>query len=173
MNSTDQPVSMIDYLVPAWQRVLNRPVINAEDNFFDLGGDPRMAGELFRVISGSVGRDLPPLTLLQAPTIQELAKVLEQPRPPRFPDVVLLKKGSGGPPIFMTHGLGGSVMEVLNLARSLPSSHVVYGLQAPGSDGREKPLRRVEDLADLYLPAMRDVQPHGPYLLIGYSLGGL
>ena len=64
-------------------------------------------------------------------------------------------------------------MEILKLARSLPSNHAVYGLQAPGFDGGEKPLQHVEDLADVYLPALREVQPHGPYLLIGYSFGGV
>lgn len=64
-------------------------------------------------------------------------------------------------------------MEILKLVRSLPSNHAVYGLQAPGSDGGEKPLRNVEDLADVYLRALREVQPHGPYLLIGYSFGGV
>jgi aspartate racemase len=37
----------------------------------------------------------------------------------------------------------------------------------------DKPLDRIEDMAQFHLPAIKELQPHGPYLLIGYSLGGL
>jgi len=34
-------------------------------------------------------------------------------------------------------------------------------------------LERIEDMAEVYLHAIKEVQLHGPYVLIGYSLGGL
>jgi len=37
----------------------------------------------------------------------------------------------------------------------------------------EEPLDRIEDMAQYSLDAVRQVQPHGPYFLIGFSLGGL
>jgi acetoacetyl-CoA synthetase len=46
-------------------------------------------------------------------------------------------------------------------------------MQAKGIDGAEEPFDRIEDMAQFYLDAIRQVQPHGPYLLAGYSLGGL
>ena len=39
-------------------------------------------------------------------------------------------------------------------------------------DGKLPPLERIEDMAALYVSAIRDIQPHGPYLLGGYSGGG-
>ena len=53
------------------------------------------------------------------------------------------------------------------------TSHPIYGMQAKGIDGVEEPFEHIEDMAEFYLDAVKDVQPHGPYLLIGYSLGGL
>jgi acetoacetyl-CoA synthetase len=46
-------------------------------------------------------------------------------------------------------------------------------MQAKGIDGTEEPFERIEDMAQFYLEAIRQVQPNGPYLLAGYSLGGL
>jgi acetoacetyl-CoA synthetase len=46
-------------------------------------------------------------------------------------------------------------------------------MQAMGMDGLDEPLERVEDMAQFHLDAIRELQPYGPYLLVGYSLGGL
>jgi thioesterase domain-containing protein len=46
-------------------------------------------------------------------------------------------------------------------------------MQAMGADGADIPFERIEDMAQFYIEAIQRRQPHGPYLLIGYSLGGL
>jgi thioesterase domain-containing protein len=69
--------------------------------------------------------------------------------------------------------LGGSVMEFFQLVENLRSRRAIYGMQRRGVDGVEKPLERIEDLAQYYLDGIQNLQPHGPYLLVGYSLGGL
>jgi thioesterase domain-containing protein len=89
------------------------------------------------------------------------------------PSLVLLKAGGGNCPIFMTHGLGGTVNEFLRLTDHLQVSDPIYGLQEKGMDGLSEPLDRIEDMAEFHLDAIRQLQPHGPYFLIGYSLGGL
>ena len=163
----------IDVLAPIWQRVLQRPFVSAEDDFFELGGDPAAAVQLFSEIAKTSGRELLPLTIYQAPTVGALAALLERPMPPRFPTLVPLKAGSRGPAIFTTHGLGGSVMEIFDLVREIQTDHPIYGLQSKGFDGKQEPLTRVEDIAEQYLEAMKELQPRGPYTLIGYSFGGL
>ena len=164
---------MVDVLAPIWQRVLQLPSVRVEDNFFDLGGDSSLALELFNEIARVCGRELPPVTIYHAPTIVALADLLEQPTTPRLPPLVLLKPGTQAPPIFITHGLGGSVMDFYQVIKQMPLPHPIHGMQAKGIDGVEEPFERIEDMAQFYLDAIRDVQPHGPYLLIGYSLGGL
>jgi thioesterase domain-containing protein len=91
----------------------------------------------------------------------------------RVPPLVLLKPGNCDPPIFMAHGLGGNVMEVFPLATRLDVGHSIYGMQARGIDGLEEPHERIEDMAEYHLDAIRQLQPHGPYFLTGYSFGGL
>src|SRR5205809_2721927 len=164
---------MADVLTPIWQHVLQLSSVSVEENFFDLGGDSSLALELFNEIARACGRELPPVTIYHAATIAALADLLEQPTTPQLPPLVLLKPGTQAPPIFITHGLGGSVMDFYQVVKQMQLPHAIHGMQAKGIDGVEEPFERIEDMAQFYLDAIREVQPQGPYLLVGYSLGGL
>jgi len=83
-----------------------------------------------------------------------------------------LKAGSE-PPVFIAHGLGGSVMDFYQIVKLVQTPRAIYGMQAKGIDGAEEPLDRIEDMARYSLDAVRELQPRGPYLLVGFSLGGL
>jgi thioesterase domain-containing protein/acyl carrier protein len=165
--------SPIETLSAIWRRVLQLPSVGVDDDFFDLGGDSALALQLFNEIGQSFNRELPPVTIYQARTISALVVLLEQPATPRFPAAFLLREGAKSPPIFLAHGLGGSVMDFFQPIRHIESNHPIYGLQARGSDGLDEPLDNIEDMADFWLGAIRQAQPHGPYVLVGYSLGGL
>lgn len=164
---------MVEALTPIWQRVLQLPSIQVDDNFFDLGGDSSLALQLFNEIAQVCDRELPPVTIYQAPTIAALAALLEQPTTPRFPTLVLLKPGAEKPPLFVAHGLGGSVMDFFQPVKHIETDHPIYGMQARGIDGLDEPLARIADMAEFYLHAVKSLQPRGPYVLAGYSLGGL
>lgn len=163
----------IDVLTSIWQRILERRYISPEDDFFDLGGNPPLAVKLFHEIARTCGRELQPVTIYSAPTIASLAVLIDQPAVPRLPHLVLLKPGNEQPPIFVAHGLGSSVMEFFDLIKHIPSPRPIYGFQAKGTDGASAPLVRVEDMAQFHLKSIRNLQPRGPYTLIGYSFGGV
>jgi pimeloyl-ACP methyl ester carboxylesterase len=165
--------SMIEVLAPIWQRVLQLSSVQVDDDFFDLGGDSSLALQLFNELAQACGRELPPVTIYQARTIAALAALLDQTTTPRFPALILLKPGADKTPVFLAHGLGGSVIDFFQLVRCIESDHPIYGLQTKGIDGLDEPPERIEDMADFYLHALKEVQPCGPYILIGYSLGGL
>jgi acetoacetyl-CoA synthetase len=166
--------AMIARITSIWERLLLYPGIRPDDDFFDLGGDSLLAVALFAEIEKATGRQLPITTIYDAPTVAGLAAILDRPddRPPVSP-LVLLKSGPEEPPLFLLHGVGGSVIELARLGRSLPCPRPVYAVQARGLDGMEPPLDRVEDMARHYLAAIRERQPKGPYLFAGYSFGGL
>jgi thioesterase domain-containing protein/aryl carrier-like protein len=165
--------AMVEMLTPIWQRVLQLSSVGVEDNFFEVGGDSALALALFKEISQASGREIPPVMICQAPTITALAALLEQPTSPRLSPLALLKAGTETPPVFIAHGIGGSVMDFFPLARDIRSPHSIYGMQAKGMDGVENPLESIEEMAEFHLDAIRQLQPRGPYLLIGFSLGGL
>jgi acetoacetyl-CoA synthetase len=162
----------VEMLISIWERVLGRPSIGIEENFFDAGGNVQLADVLFAEIARECGRELPSAIIFHAPTTAALAYVLEQSRLPRFPPFIPLKKGKRQPPILMAHGLGGRA-RFTELAKHIHTDHPIYGIQAKGIDGREEPFDRIEDMAHFYLEALRELQPQGPYILIGYSFGGL
>jgi len=165
--------SLTEALTQIWQSVLQRSAIREEDNFFDVGGNPLLAVRLFDEIAKATGREMPPLAIYHAPTIAALAAILEQHSLPKFSPLVPLKSGEAEPPVFAAHGLGGSVMEFFGLVEKVQTRRPIYGLQAMGADGADIAFERIEDMAQFYLEAVQQRQPHGPYLLMGYSLGGL
>jgi len=91
---------------------------------------------------------------------------------PLFSPFVQLKAGSEKPPILLTHGMCGRA-SFSELAQHIQTEHPIYGIQAKGVYGTEEPFERVEDMAEFYLDALKELQPQGPYALIGYSFGGL
>ena len=159
-------------LLRIWQRVLRRSSISPSDNFFDLGGTPSSAGVLFSEIGEAFGRDFPAVMICVAPTFERLAALLEDPAPPRIPPLLRLRSGDGAP-VFIAHGLGGDVLGLSHLAGKIETRHPIYGMQAKGIDGIAGPLTSIESMAQYHLDAIKQLQPHGPYFLIGYSLGGL
>jgi len=91
---------------------------------------------------------------------------------PRLSPIVQIKAGREQPPIFITHGLSGEVRG-FELARHIRTGHPIYKIEAKGLDGREEPLENVEDMAKSYLAALEELSLCDPYILIGYSFGGL
>jgi acetoacetyl-CoA synthetase len=165
--------STVELLTAIWQRVLQRPSIGINDHFFSIGGGLHTADMLFAAIAQQCGRELPSATIYHAPTIAQLARLLDQPALPRFSPFVTVKPGGAKPPILIVHGLAGTV-PFFELAQEMATDdHPVYGIQAKGVDGLEEPSDRVEDMATFYLRSLRGIQLHGPYILIGYSFGGL
>lgn len=163
----------IDVVTSVWQHVLHRPSVGACDNFFEIGGDRRAAAELSCEIERRLERHVPPEMIYHTPTIASLTEALQGSAFPKIPPLTRLKSGDTRTPLFIAHGVGGSVLEFFELVKHIDSERAIYGMQAKGSDGTSEPLDRIEDMADFHLEAIRQLQPHGPYFLAGHSLGGL
>jgi acetoacetyl-CoA synthetase len=161
-------------LTRIWQEQFDLVQVTADDDFFELGGDSLAAVGLFLEIEREFGRKLPMTTIYDAPTIRRLAEQLVFETAPCWSPLVCLKAGDPAlPPLFIVHGIGGTVIEFAKLAAHISCGNSVYALQARGLDGMQTPLDRVEDMAAYYAQAIRDAHPKGPYLLSGYSFGGL
>ncbi len=144
------------------------------DDFFDLGGDSLIALSLLLHIEELTGQTLPVTAIYDAPTIAKLTdRLIAGGGPERDANLVELRPGnSGEPPLFLLHGLGGSVMVLRDLARQIGGDRPVWGIEAQGLDGCKPPLEDVHAMAEDALAKIRVVAPHGPYLLAGYSFGG-
>ena len=156
-----------------WEKLFGFGPIGCNDNFFQLGGNSLLAARFLAEVRQSIGRALPLATLLVAPTIASLVKLIEDAVPlPFLPSPVLLRAGIGTP-VFLVHGLSGTVMECWAMVNALNSSRPIYGLQSSGLDGEELMLNTVEDIAASYIEQMRAIQKNEPYSIVGFSFGGL
>lgn len=162
-----------DVVTSIWQHVLQRPMVHACDNFFEIGGTADLAKALTYEIERRLGRTISPVMIYHLPTIASLTTALEDRSFPEIPPVTLLKPGQPCAPLFLAHGVGDTVLSFCGLVAQLGSERPIYGLQAKGSDGRCTPLDRIEDMAEFHLAAIRQVQSRGPYFLVGHSFGGL
>ncbi len=160
-------------LTRIWEEILNVHPVGTDENFFDLGGHSLLAVKLFAQIEKVFGKNLPLATLFQTPTVRQLARVLrDEGWQPAWSSLVPIQAGGSRPPFFCIHAAGGNVLEYHQLARLLGSDQPFYGLQAKGLDGKSEPHTSIREMAAHYLNELREIQPHGPYLLGGRSSGG-
>jgi acyl transferase domain-containing protein/thioesterase domain-containing protein/acyl carrier protein len=176
-----------------WQELLGVSRVGAEDSFFDLGGHSLIAVRLFAMVKKAFRVDFPISVLFEAPTVAACAKLIAdeigpvvgatpgmaapQPRAPqrRFAHLVPMHQGEGGAkmPFFLVAGMFGNVLNLRHLAQLLGGDRPFYGLQARGLFGDERPHETFAEAARDYIAELRQVQPKGPYLLGGFSGGGL
>ena len=159
-------------LVRIWEGLFPGRRIGVDDDFFALGGHSLLAMRLAARLRSEFDSDLPVSAVLQEPTIAGLARRLRAPADAGSPLVVVQESGSRRP-LFFVHPLGGSTFHYLALARSLGDDRPFYALEANGLDGNGEPHSGIEAMARCYLDALRTVQPDGPYLLGGWSMGGV
>jgi thioesterase domain-containing protein/acyl carrier protein len=163
-------------LTKIWEKVLGIEPIGIRDNYFELGGQSLLAVRLFAQIEEAFGKNLPLATLLQAPTVEQLADIIRQQGESWLwsPLVTIQPKGSK-PPLFCIHGMGGNVLCYRELSGYLGTDQPVYGIQAKGlyDDEEKQTLPTIfEEMAAHYIESIRTVQPEGPYCLAGLSAGG-
>jgi thioesterase domain-containing protein/acyl carrier protein len=161
-------------LAALWQETLGAAVVEPDDSFFELGGHSLLAVELFARIEKAFGLSLPLATLFQAPTLAEQAELIRRGGwTASRRSLVPIQAGGGQPPLFAIPGVGGTVLSFNDLARLGGREQPFFGLQSVGLDGEAPPLRRIEDIAAHFLTEVREVQPHGPYHLLGVCMGGV
>lgn len=160
-------------LLGIWRDLLGIPDLGVTDDFFALGVSSLTAARLFAGIEAELGRRLPLAPVLQAPTVERLARLLREPAADRWSALVPIQPTGSRPPVFAVHGGAGTVLLYAELARRLGTDQPFYGLQAVGLYGREVPQTTVEEMAARYIREMRTVQPNGPYALAGYCAGGV
>ena len=157
-----------------WEEVLGIRPIGVTDNFFELGGHSLAAVRLFAMIEKRLGKKVPLATVFQGPTIEHLAHILRQHAgsSPGSPLVAIQPRGNRRP-LFLIHPAGGHVFPYIQLAQKLGPDQPCYGLQARGLEEGQEPHSRIEDMAADYIKGIRTVQADGPYLLGGWSMGGV
>jgi amino acid adenylation domain-containing protein len=166
------PRTMLEFqLAGIWEDVLGVRPIGVKDNFFDLGGHSLLALRLVSRVQRRFECKLSVMDLLRAATVEQLAAVVRRGKKAEVAPLLLEINPGDSKPFFCVHPAGGNVLCYVELARHL--GRAFYGIQSPGLDGSSQPFTDVEAMASAYVRAMRSVQSCGPYLLGGYSSGGV
>ncbi|MFI6330166.1 amino acid adenylation domain-containing protein [Micromonospora chersina] len=166
-------------LAKLWAETLRLDRVGVHDDFFDLGGHS-LAIVRLAARACDLGLPVGVADILEHPTVAALAAAVgaREPAPAGTAVrrdggvVVTLRDGDAGQrPLWCVHPSGGSVAWYLPLAQALPAGRPVLGLQARGIDGGVD-ADTMTGLAEDYLRELRAHQPHGPYALLGWSMGG-
>ncbi|MFY0311234.1 beta-ketoacyl synthase N-terminal-like domain-containing protein [Leisingera sp. D0M16] len=198
----DRPQLDTDYIAPRnpveeelarlFAALLGVSQVGIEDSFFDLGGHSLIAVRLFAQVKRRFDVEFPLSVLFEAPSVAALAEriiertgggVAAEPgdtpqtaeEQPQYTHLVQLHPGdgTGRRPFFLVAGMFGNVLNLRHLALQVGKDRPVYGLQAKGLVGEDTPHSRIEDAARSCLSEIRQIQPEGPYLLGGFSGGGI
>ncbi|MDJ0842020.1 MAG: SDR family NAD(P)-dependent oxidoreductase [Acidobacteriota bacterium] len=173
-------------LVGFWEELLGIEGIGVEDSFFELGGHSLIAVRLFARVKQVFHVSFPISVLFEASTIRGCAELIREAGvrdrtadsagpAHRHTHLVAMHSGKPGPntPFFLVAGMFGNVLNLRHLAHLIGTDRPFYGLQARGLFGGDAPHNRFDEMAADYLAEIKSVQPEGPYLLGGFSGGGI
>jgi thioesterase domain-containing protein/acyl carrier protein len=178
-------------LVGFWEELLGVDQVGTQDSFFDLGGHSLVAVRLFAKIQQTYDVDYPISILFEAPTISACADLLrevvgeveaisedessEKSHKARYTHLVPMhsSKSSKLTPFFLVAGMFGNVLNLRHLAQLIGEERPFYGLQARGLYGDHAPHETFEEMASDYIAEIKTVQANGPYILGGFSGGGI
>jgi amino acid adenylation domain-containing protein len=158
-------------LTQIWEELLHVRV-GVTDNFFERGGHSLLALRLLVNIEQSLGKKVPVAALFEDPTIEGLAAHTRR-QAGEWQQIVKLWSAEHRLKLFLVHTGGGMVLNYVPLLRSLAAEVPVFGIQARALDGNGDPHRDIAEMAADYVENLRQLQPEGPYLLGGHSLGGV
>jgi len=108
-----------------------------------------------------------------SPAKQELLRRLRSERPHETSGLISLRAGEGSPALVLVHPVGGALFCYAPLAAALRAPSPVYGFVDEGGDGEGPPEERVPRLAREYLDRLRESGVPRPWVLGGWSFGGL
>lgn len=160
-------------LCSLYQDITGNKIVGPDDEFFKIGGNSLSAMRLINAIKQSLNIQLPLITIFSHPTPAKLGRLLENTSTFDFNPLLPLRTTGSKTPLFCIHPGGGVASAFINIANTLEPGRQVWGLQAKGLEDGESPHKDISEMAHSYIEFIRQIQESGPYLLLGWSQGGL
>ncbi|WP_423061732.1 enterobactin non-ribosomal peptide synthetase EntF [Citrobacter portucalensis] len=163
-------------IAQSFAALLGCEVDDAAADFFALGGHSLLAMKLAAQLSHIFKRQVTPGQIMVASTVEQLSALLEstddeQSQRLGFETLLPLRE-SHGPTLFCFHPASGFAWQFSVLSRYLNPQWSITGIQSPRPDGPMQTAENLDAVCEHHLATLLSQQPHGPYYLLGYSLGG-
>lgn len=160
--------------------------ISETKDFFEYGIDSLFIMEMQSKIDQHYGCYVPMSVFMQNPTIETLTEYLNgnlmtQNGETNTPNLILLNnhntctvEAEKDVPnaIFLIHPASGNTLCYRELSGFLGTDKPIYAIEQTAFSS-ENSTKSLNDLARIYLEQIKIIQPHGPYTLIGWSMGGV
>ncbi|MEO7358779.1 MAG: thioesterase domain-containing protein, partial [Gemmatimonadaceae bacterium] len=162
-------------LADIWQQTLEVRRLGIHDDFFEWGGHSILAVQTMSRVSRHFERSLPVAMLFQFPTVAGFALQLARESGHHSRHEVVPIEGSGeGSPLFWIPGGAAlpSFTRLKELASRLGPDRQLHGVGTRLAE-RMSDVESVPARAIAYTAAIRSAQPHGPYSIAGFCLGGV
>jgi amino acid adenylation domain-containing protein len=169
-------VPLTEAVTAIWTRVLGHDEFDSDDDFFDVGGDSLLATWVVAELGQALGHPVELSVFLEDSTIDGLVRELTSMRRtlgerPRSSQIRTLRPGPSGRALYLVHPLGGELICYRDLCRASRAPIRILGISwtgEPPSYGSSLP-----EIARVHVEQLCAVQPEGPYLLGGWSFGGV
>ncbi|WP_436844325.1 amino acid adenylation domain-containing protein, partial [Streptomyces canus] len=173
-RTTRGSVGMLEQIMcEAFADVLGVESVGVDDDFFALGGHSLLTVSLVERLRAR-GVSVAVRDVVASPTVSGLLSTLNLSSVRDSLGVVLPIRPQGeGPAVFCLHPGGGLSWCYLPLARHIDADYPLYGVQARGLDGTTPFAPSLTEMAADYVEQIRRVRPSGPYVLLGFSFGGV
>lgn len=149
--------------------------VGVSDNFFDLGGHSLSAIKLVSKLLASTGKEIPVRIVFSHSSPGALANYITTELQQRAKNTNALALNASGNrlPLFCVHPAGGYGTVYKHLSDALGKDQPVWALQARGLEVGESPESSIAEMAKSYVKSILEIQPSGPFRLLGWSIGGV
>ena len=168
MGPQNTQLEIENWILSTWSSLLKRKDLHRECDFFESGGTSLQAMDFVVLLRDELQVEIPTSILLEHGTATALARAILKRHLDDESSSHLHRFGSdAGSKVFCIHG------DFSEVVQHLPADEVSLHMMPPhGLDGRIPPAT-VRDMAEDYLKRIFDVQRHEPYVVAGYSFGGV
>jgi thioesterase domain-containing protein len=158
--------------------VLHVDAVGRADDFYALGGDSLAVEEMLARVEEAFGSSLLASDFTRATTFADFAGLLDRASTSRrgapWPaTVVEMRPGGSGRPVFCIAGAAQSSVAFVPFTALLDTDDPVVVLQTRGFERHAPAQWSVRAMVRTRLAAIRRLQPVGPYVIVGHSLGAM
>lgn len=181
-NPLNDDSDMLKTVISLWKNILGVDTINADDDFFDIGGDSLSAVRFLSQINSKYKIRISMDEFVNLTSAKNVKDMIENKRNNQFclsTEIKLfeenplrkMKDGNNNSPIIFFHPAGGTTFCYHELLKSAQLDSSIYGFQFP-TNLLNQDLKKIPELSKLYFDIISREIGNDCYCLVGYSLGG-